>query len=694
MGTMHKSGNKGTQPLVRLLVAFIMTTLGILLLLRVVLFIARPRQYRSFSSESLSYTPTPADTPTRDQPSLTADMNEPASLVIPSPPAIRTLTPSPTIPAILTPTRSLTAFPSSTATPSPTSLPSPTATRFTAEATATITSEPPPRTPDDGLNDEHLWSLVNQMPLADKVGQMMMVGFHGKSLSESPQLPTLISTYRIGSIVLLEANAHDPQQVARLIAEAQELAIQTGSHIPLFVAINHEGGIVVRITEGVTGFPGNMAIAASGRPEYAYTAAALAAQELQAMGINMNLAPVLDVNDNPLNPIIGVRSFGESPDLVVSLGRETIRGFQQNGVVAVAKHFPGHGSAAIDSHVGLPVINKPASQLEQIELPPFQMAVREEVEAIMTAHVVVPALEPTPGLPASLSTNILTGVLRDRMGFKGIIMTDSLGMVAIAAGWGQAQAAVEAVKAGADMVLSVSPLEAQIAIHQALITAVQNGEITSARIDESVLRVLRVKHKYRLFEWTPIADLSLVGSEGHQAVADEMALAAITLFKDGAGLVPLPDNIRRLLILSPDELPPASSGQGTLLGQELRQEGFEVTELVFNLNQRNSRDAAYAEALRVAPANDVVIFGEWELVKRHVNWSDQWQEKLVAALQQSGKPVMMIAWRDPGAILRVPDVPTFVIAYGTTMGQVRAVVKVITGQASPQGDLPLTIPLP
>jgi len=576
----------------------------------------------------------------------------------------------------------------------PTAILSPTATRPAAEATATVTQEIESWKPNEIPNDENLRSFVNQMPLADKIGQMMVVGFQGQSLSESPELSALISSYYVGGIVLLKPNAHDPQQIARLITEAQGLSAQTGSHIPLFVAINHEGGTVVRITEGVTGFPGNMAIAATERSDYAYTAAALAAEELRAMGINMNLAPVLDVNDNPLNPIIGVRSFGETPEVVVSLGRETIRGFQQNGLIAVAKHFPGHGSAAIDSHIGLPVINKSASELEQVELPPFQMAIEEGVEVIMTAHVVVPAWEPTPDLPASLSANIMTGVLRDRMGFDGILVTDSLGMGAITASWGQAQAAVEAVKAGADIVLSTGPLEDQITIHQALFTAVQNGEITLARIDDSVLRILRVKHKYGLFEWEPITDLSQVGSEEHQAVADEMALAAITLFKDDAGLVPLPEDARRLLVLSPDNLPPASDNQGTLLAQELRQRGFEVTELVFNLNQIDSRDATYAEVLRVAPEYDVVIFGEWELLNRYANWSDQWQETLVIALQQSRKPVIMIAWHDPGSIIRIPQVSTFVIAYGTTTGQVKAVVKVITGQSPPQGHLPLTIVLP
>jgi beta-N-acetylhexosaminidase len=565
---------------------------------------------------------------------------------------------------------------------SPTATPSVAATHPIPEPTATFPS------------DEALQALIDQMPLADKVGQMLMAGFHGQSLAESPELSTLISTYHVGGLVLLEANAHDPQQVTQLISEAQDLAMQTGSHLPLFVAINHEGGIVVRITEGVTGFPGNMAIAATGQPDYAYQAAALSAQELRAMGINMNLAPVLDVNDNPLNPIIGVRSFGESPDLVADLGQKTIRGFQQNGVIAVAKHFPGHGSAAIDSHVGLPVIDKPLSQLEQVELAPFQMAVDEGIEAIMTAHIVVPALDPTPNLPASLSTAILTGILRQRMGFKGIIVTDSLGMGAIAGRWGQAQAAVEAVKAGADVVLSTGPLEAQAGMLQALMAAVDNDEISLARIDESILRILRVKFEYGLFDGVQGSDSSVVGSEAHQAAADEMALAAVTVVKDDAGLVPFPQDVRRLLLLSPDELPPATSGEGTLLAQELRQAGLEITELVFNPAQNEGRNTTYTQALRAAPEVDLIVFGEWELVKRYVNWSDQWQERLVADLQQSGKPLLMIAWRDPGAILRVPQIQTFVVAYGTTAAQVKAIANVITGQAAPQGHLPLTIALP
>ena len=575
-----------------------------------------------------------------------------------------------------------------TATPSPTIFPP-------EETTPTVTQELEAQEPKVIPSNKDLRSFVNKMTLSDKIGQMMMVGFQGQGLSESPELYTLISSYSVGGIVLLERNAHDPQQIAQLITEAQNLTKQTRVGIPLFVSINHEGGVVVRITEGVTGFPGNMAIAASREHEYAYLAAALAAKELRAMGINMNLAPVLDVNDNPLNPIIGARSFGSSPEQVIKLGRETIKGLQQNGIVAVAKHFPGHGSVDIDSHVGLPVINKSVSELERVELPPFQMAVEEGVEVIMTAHIVVPAWEPTPHLPATLSSAILIDLLRERMRFKGIIMTDSLGMGAIVTGLGQGRAAVEAVKAGADIVLSTGLLEDQIAIHQALSTAVQNGKILQSQIDQSVVRILRVKFKYGLFEWEPAADLSIVGSDEHQKIADKMALAAITLLKDDANLVPLPEGTHRLLVLSPDKLPPADTEGKTMLGQGLHQQGFEVTELVFDPDAPLiNRDAVYAEAMKAAPTHDVVIFGEWGLLNQYASGSDQWQERLVATLQKNGSPVIMIAWHDPASIIRLPQIQTFVTAYGTTAGQVRAVVHVLTGQASPQGHLPLEIVLP
>lgn len=548
--------------------------------------------------------------------------------------------------------------------------------------TAAWTAPEPP-------DDSSLVDLVAKMSLAEKVGQMLIVGFSGQSLEQSPELRTMIEQYHIGGIVMLEANAHDPQQVSALTYEIQALAMSSGAKLPLFVSLNHEGGIVVRITEGVTGFPGNMAIAATGNIENAYVSAALEAQELRAIGVNMNLAPVLDVNDNSLNPVIGVRSFGADPAMVAEYGKMTIRGFQENGIIAVAKHFPGHGSVNVDSHGGLPVLDKSLEELWRHELYPFSFAVTANVAGIMTAHIAVPALD-SSGLPATLSYPTLTQLLREQMHYDGLIMTDSLGMAGASAGRGQAQAAVEAVKAGADIVLSTTPMEAHIGIIQALINAVQRGEIALEQIDRSVLRILKVKYSFGLFSFPLPQAIETVGSIENQETADHMALQAVTVLRDAADNIPLLVPPAHLLVISPDQLPPSTSGQGTLIGDLLRQKGYNVTEVVLNLNSTESRNIVYTMAR--AQHYDGIIFGEWELIKREINWGDQWQATLIAYLNELETPLIVVAWHNPTAILRCPPGVTFLTAYGNTDAQVKAIVAVLTGEFRATGKLPVTLP--
>ncbi len=560
--------------------------------------------------------------------------------------------------------------------------------------TAPVTAIPLPASawrPSAIPADADLKALIGKMSLQDKVAQILMVGFSGQSVADSPELTSLIGTYHVGGVVLLEANAHDPQQLSALTHGLQSLATSTGACIPVFTAINHEGGTVVRITEGATGFPGNMAVAATGRTEYAYVSAALAAQELRAMGINMNLAPVLDVNDNPYNPVIGARSFGADPALVVELGRLAVRGSQENGVIAVAKHFPGHGSVSADSHELLPRLDAPLEKLWQRELPPFQAAIQEHVGGIMTAHLNVPALDAS-GRPATLSRKVLTDLLRQQMGYDGLIMTDSLGMGAISANRGQAQAAVEAVQAGADVVLSTSPMSAHIAIIQQLADAVRQGKLSAERIDQSVLRILRFKYAYGLFEPSAPFDAQRVGTPGHQAVANEIARQAVTLMRNDARQIPLPPPPARLLVISPNTLPPAASSKGTLFGELLRGQGYRVTELVLNLDSPLNRTQVYASATAQASTHDLIIFGEWELIKRYVNSNDTWQERLIADLGKSGCPLIVVAWHNPAAILRCPQVSTFLTAYDNTRAQVAAVVAVLVGSQLPAGHLPMPLP--
>lgn len=586
--------------------------------------------------------------------------------------------------------------PTESETPTPTEEP---AVRATPSSVPAATQSP---TPDPILvpalswqrsavpSDEVLQEMVSNMTLGDKLAQMLMVGFRGQSIASSPELSTMVGDYHVGGLVLLESNAHDPRQVHAMTTELQTLATSSGAGIPLFFSINHEGGIVVRITEGVTAFPGNMAVAATSSSDNAYRAAAVAAFELRAMGINMNLAPVLDVNDNPLNPIIGTRSFGDSPELTAEYGKLTVRGFQQAGVIAVAKHFPGHGGVAVDSHGALPVIEASAQELAQHELVPFKAAIEEGVEAIMTAHIAVPALDAT-GRPATLSPEILTGLLRGQLNYQGLIMTDSLGMAGVTAGRGQVGAALEAVLAGADILLSTSPMDKHIAIIQALQAAVEQGDIPVERIDRSVVRILRVKYAYGLFDQAPAPDLNLVGSPVHQGLARQIALEAVTLLRDTNAIVPLPAPPQRLLLVSPRQLTKASSGKGTALAELLRTRGYDVGEQIFDLDSEQSRSNVYSASMAQAALYDAVIFGEWELVKRYINSGQTWQERLIRDLQQQNANLVVVAWHNPAAILRCPQVSTFLTAYGDTQAQIEAVVATLVGDSVPAGTLPLSL---
>ena len=285
---------------------------------------------------------------------------------------------------------------------------------------------------DPGKKAQGIGQWLKRMTLEEKVGQMMMVGFYGSD--PTSDIRRLIEESHAGSVILFaySDNIQTPDQTARLNNGLQAIASGTRLGIPLIIATDQEGGVVARMTEGATELPGNMALGAGRDPEGSYRAAQLTAKELRAVGIQMNLAPVLDVNVNPENPVIGVRSYGESPRLVSKLGAAAIRGSQKNGVIATAKHFPGHGDTDVDSHLGLPVIDKSRAELEKTEFVPFRRAIREGIDAIMTAHIHIPALDDTPELPATLSKPILTGLLRKEMGFQGLIITDSMTMSGVA----------------------------------------------------------------------------------------------------------------------------------------------------------------------------------------------------------------------------------------------------------------------
>ncbi|MFW6229939.1 MAG: glycoside hydrolase family 3 protein, partial [Halanaerobium sp.] len=284
---------------------------------------------------------------------------------------------------------------------------------------------------------------IAAMSLEEKVGQLFQVGFSGSTVND--EIKDLIENYHIGGVIYFSRNIKNPAQTAELSNNLQQLALDSGSGFPLFISADQEGGTVTRL-KGATHFPGNMALGAAQSKNLTEKVAQATASELKNLGINVNLAPVLDVNNNPANPVIGVRSFGEDPELVAELGMSYIKGLQSEGITATAKHFPGHGDTDTDSHLDLPIIKHQRSRLDEVELYPFKKAIEAGVDSIMTAHVYFPAIEKEEGIPATLSKSVLTDLLRDELKFEGLIITDCMEMNAIVNTFGTVEGAVRTIE--------------------------------------------------------------------------------------------------------------------------------------------------------------------------------------------------------------------------------------------------------
>jgi beta-N-acetylhexosaminidase len=294
-------------------------------------------------------------------------------------------------------------------------------------------------------------NYINTMTLEEQIGQTLMVGFPGTTPSR--EVIELIQRYHVGNILLFSRNVLDAEQVRTLTAHLQQAAREAGHAHPLLIAVDQENGIVQRLGEAATLFPGNMSLGAIGSQEIAFDVARATARELKALGINMNLAPVVDVNNNAANPVIGVRSFGEDAQLVARLGSAMVRGYQDVGVISCLKHFPGHGDTAVDSHLALPTIPHTLERLEAVELVPFRSGIEAGTASIMIAHMAFPALTRDNALPATLSSAIIQGLLREKLGFEGVILSDCLEMQAISNTFGTASAATMALQAGIDLSL-------------------------------------------------------------------------------------------------------------------------------------------------------------------------------------------------------------------------------------------------
>jgi beta-N-acetylhexosaminidase len=359
----------------------------------------------------------------------------------------------------------------------------------------------------------------------EKIGQLFMVGFLGTSVT--PELAAFLKEYKPGGVILFSRNLESIEQIVQLTNDLQHCSPKS----PLLISIDQEGGRVSRLPKGFTIFPACEVIGQCHSGELAYAAAATVAKELRSVGINMNMAPVLDVNSNPDNPVIGDRAFGSSTDIVGDMGLVTAAGLQDSKVVACGKHFPGHGDTNADSHKELPVVDAPRARLEAVEFPPFRRAAAAGIATMMTAHVLYRTLDDQ--LPATLSPVIITHLLREQMGYEGVVLTDDLEMHAIVDHYGPGDAAVRAFLAGCDMLLICKERDREIAAFEAVEKAVASGMITTSRLDQSVARIQRVKQRYLLpHRSAVISDAKLIaGCRTHQALLQSIRQANLRMEK-------------------------------------------------------------------------------------------------------------------------------------------------------------------
>jgi beta-N-acetylhexosaminidase len=504
-----------------------------------------------------------------------------------------------------------------------------------------------------------------------KVGQLMSIAFHGTKVTAAVE--AMIRQRAVGGLVLRAENADDATGLAKLTADLQSIA-RDAKVPPLLISLDQEGGPVIRVGKGMTIVPGQMALAATPDPLGAIRRAnVITAAELAAAGVRWNLAPVADVNDEPRNPIIGNRSFGSDPQRVAQLVAQSVNVYRAERMFPTAKHFPGHGSTTTDSHTGLPEIDSDRKRLDTVELVPFKAAIAAGVQAIMSAHIVVPALDATPSLPVTLSSKVMTDLLRGELGFQGLIVSDDLEMGALST-IGEARAGIQAFEAGVDHLLFRFDESAQLEGHRLILDAVRSGRIPTSRLDASVLRFLGAKLQQGLYETHAPASLD---REGNGRIGMDLARESITLLTND-GVLPLKGRVLAIGVIGADiGFVPGDSDLGT----ELAAARPNTTARKF----AQATDAFITSAVSDARAADVVVVGVADL------GTNEDQRRLVAALA-GVKPTVMVSLRAPYDALYVSGVAAIVCAYGGRVPTLRALIEILTGARKPVGRLPVTIP--
>lgn len=525
--------------------------------------------------------------------------------------------------------------------------------------------------------------LIDSMPLRDRIAQLVVPwiagGYTAWDEAAFGRATMWVDSLHVGGVII---SIGSPLDVAARLNHLQE-----HSPLPLLVASDLESGTTFRLVGG-TPFPPNMGLGASGKELDAYEVGRVTALEGRAVGIHMTFAPVADVNNNPANPIINTRSFGEDPHAVARLVTAAVHGIQEHGMYATAKHFPGHGDTGTDSHIALPVIGADWARLDSLELVPFRAAVAAGVTAVMSAHIALPGIDSGRMRPGTVEPAILTGLLRDSLGFTGLAVTDALNMGALVTTLGPSEAPVLAFLAGADMLLQ--PADPAVTI-DAMERAVRAGRITEARLNQSVRRILVLKERLGLFRrrLVPLDSVpAVVGRGDFLAAAREIASHSIVLAKDSAGAV---DSLRAApraltLVAYGDETSPAA---GTALAVELRARGHRVT--VVRLTPA-SGPASYDSARTAIAASPLAVFAV--AIRASAARGTIGMPATLATLIDStalARPAALVSLGSPYIVAQTPHVGSYLLAWAANALSEQAAARALSGAAI-TGRLPVRVP--
>ncbi|HEX9494857.1 MAG TPA: glycoside hydrolase family 3 N-terminal domain-containing protein [Candidatus Limnocylindria bacterium] len=540
--------------------------------------------------------------------------------------------------------------------------------------TAVAGCEPFHSTPIGTLGASRADRLLASMSPAARAGQLMSVAFHGTKVT--PALEAMIRGRSIGGVILYAENFDgDAATLRALTVELSRIAADA-KVVPLFFSIDQEGGAVVRIARGAAILPGNMALAATPDPaDSVRKAVAITTRDLRAAGVNFELAPDADVNNEPRNPIILNRSFGSDPQRVAGLVRVATQAFADERFLCCAKHFPGHGATSTDSHTGLPLLDVDRARLDAVELVPFRAAIAAGVPAIMSAHIRIPALDPTPDLPVTLSSKVMTDLVRTQLGFGGLLVTDDLEMGALTQTRSESQAGYDAFVAGADFLLFRFDETAQTQAHDQLTRAMTSGALAMPRVETSVRRILAAKERFGILDAKGPAGAA--GSETDRATADELARLSITVLR--AGGLPLRG---RIFVASPANPDIALVAGQPTLGDVLAQRLPSVTAQTITLSPTQPE---IDRAVTSARGADVVVLGSADLFSNP-------QQAVLAKALQAVKPTVLVSLRSPYDILSAPGVAGYVCAYTGREPTLRAIADIVSGARAPAGTLPVEVP--